>query len=95
MKSIMQNEKSCYVCGIKGSGLHEHHCIPGSANRKKSEKYGLKITLCPKHHNMSNAGVHFNRVLDIKVRQAAQRKFEETHTRAEWMKEFGKNYIDD
>lgn len=58
MKSIIQNEKECYYCGSR-LNLHEHHIFPGR-NRNNSEKYGLKIWLCDKHHNMSNDSVHFN-----------------------------------
>lgn len=34
----------CWLCGRWG-WLEEHH-IFGGANRKKSEKYGLKVGLC-------------------------------------------------
>lgn len=36
MKSILQNEKRCYVCGLY-SPVEEHHTIHGNANRKISE----------------------------------------------------------
>ena len=40
-------------------------------------------------------GVHgkFGRDLDIKLKQDAQRKYEETHTREEFIKLIGKNYL--
>jgi hypothetical protein len=60
VKSIIQNNKECYFCGSKND-LHEHHIYPGR-NRNNSEKYGLKIWLCSKHHNMSNDSVHFNSI---------------------------------
>ena len=92
MQSIIQDEKECYVCG-RTSGLHSHHIFYGQKHHKWSEKYGLKIWLCSAHHNMSDAGIHFNKELDTEVKQMAQRKFEETHTREEWMFAFGKNYL--
>lgn len=58
MKSIIQSDKRCYLCGTRDN-LHEHHIFPG-ANRKNSEKYGLKVYLCANHHNMSKDSVHFN-----------------------------------
>ena len=92
MQSIIQDEKECYVCKTT-QDLNSHHIFYGQKNRKWSEKYGLKIWLCSAHHNMSDAGIHFNKELDTEVKQMAQRKFEETHTREEWMSVFGKNYL--
>ena len=92
MRSIIQAKQECLVCRTTYN-LHSHHCIGGTANRKQSEKYGLKVWLCVRHHNMSNEGVHFNRELDLKVKRLAQRKFEETHTREEFRAAFGKSYL--
>lgn len=92
LDSIIQTEKACYICG-NTIDLHSHHIFYGQKNHKWSEKYGLKVWLCPPHHNMSNAGVHLNKALDTEIKQIAQRKFEETHTREEFMKIFGRNYL--
>lgn len=91
MKSILQTEKECYVC--KRTDVHEHHIFFGSANRKQSEKYGLKIWLCPPHHNMSDRGIHFDHRFDKAVKQIAQAKFEETHSREEFIQIFGKSWL--
>lgn len=92
MKSILQESKQCWVCG-KTYDLAEHHVFEGTARRKQSEKYGMKIWLCHYHHNMSDEGIHFNKELDIEVKQMAQRKFEETHTRSEWRQAFNKSWL--
>lgn len=91
MESIIQIHKECFMCHRTGD-LHSHH-IFGGPNRKWSEKYGLKIWLCPEHHNMSDAGVHFNKALDLQIKQIAQREFEDTYTREDFMRIFGKNYL--
>lgn len=96
-KSIMQNEKECYLCryfyGAENViGLEEHHCF-GGANRPLSEKYGLKVWLCQKHHNTAPFGVHFNQKHMEILRQLAQKEFEKSHTRDEFCKIFGRNYI--
>ncbi len=91
-KSIMQKEKRCYICGSTYD-LHEHHIFYGTANRKQSEKYGFKVWLCARHHNMSRDCVHSNYELNLRLRQECQAKFEETHTRAEFMAIIGKNYL--
>lgn len=42
---------------------------------------------------MSDAGVHFNKELDAQLKQIGQSTFEKTHTRDEFMKNFGRNYL--
>lgn len=92
MDSIIQQERCCLVCRTTYN-IHKHHVFYGTANRKKSEKYGLTVYLCARHHNMSNEGVHFNKPLDTKIKQMAQRKFEEKHSREEFIWEFGRNWL--
>lgn len=94
MKSIMQKEKVCYVCGTT-TWLEEHHIFEGTANRKLSEKYGLKIYLCHKHHNEVPDGIHFDKWLRDRTKQEAQKIFMEHYdkTTEDFIKIFGKNYI--
>lgn len=91
-KSIMQTERRCYVCGTTYD-LHEHHIFFGTANRKQSEKHGFKVFLCGRHHNLSNEGVHFDHELDLRIKRDCQRVFEKAHSRDEFMKIIGKNYL--
>lgn len=92
MKSIMQNEKECYLTGAK-TGLHEHHIFGGS-NRKLSEKYGLKIWLTYENHIGEN-GIHFNKEFSIAMKQEAQRRAMQYYnwTKEEFIKIFGRNYL--
>lgn len=92
MKSIIQKQQECLVCRTIHN-LHSHHIFYGSSNRKNSEKHGLKVWLCARHHNMSNAGVHFNKELDLRIKRMAQEKFEETHTREKFRTIFGKSWL--
>lgn len=92
MKSILQDNKECYVTGVTRY-LHKHH-IYGGANRSISEKNGFYVYLTPHWHNMSDKGVHFNKELDLRLKTECQRKYEETHTRAEFMALTGRNYLD-
>ena len=90
MKSVIQKEKECYVCKTR-YGLHDHHIIYGTSNRKNSEKYGFKVWLCGKHHNLSNAGVHFNRELDLKLKCECQEWWlRNGRTKEEFRSVFGK-----
>ena len=92
MKSIIQDEKQCFVCGTT-LNLQDHHIIYGTSNRKQSEKYGLKVWLCQEHHTGST-GVHFNRNLDIYLKKLAQEHFEaEYGARNVFRSVFGKSYL--
>ena len=93
-KSIICNDKRCYVCGTTAN-LHLHHCLYGSANRKKSDDDGLMIFLCGYHHNLSEHGVHFDKQLDRVIKQHAERKWMEYYgkTEQDFIKRYGKSYI--
>lgn len=91
MESIIQKKRECLVCHIT-RGLHRHHVYAGS-RRKASEENGFTVWLCGPHHNLSNEGVHFNHELDLLIKQLCQREYEQTHSREEFMKLIGKNYL--
>lgn len=101
-KSIIHDKASrtCYLCAqllhdfSEKTVLEEHHIFGGNPNRKNSEKYGLKVYLCPQHHRTSTEAVHrpdrnyHQRMLQIK----AQRYFEECYPHLDFVAIFGKNY---
>ena len=92
MKTIMQKEKECYVCEST-CNLQEHHILYGTANRKLSEKYGLKVWLCQEHHT-GGSGVHFNKDLDLQLKKLAQERFEAVYgANTRFADVFGKNYL--
>ena len=76
------------MCGTT-RGLHEHHVIHGTLNRKNSERTGLKVWLCYEHHEH----VHKNAIADIGLKRYAQIEFEKSHTREEFREIFGKSYL--
>ena len=90
MRSILQNkDDGCLICG--NPYTEEHHVFFGVANRKLSEKYGMKVYLCAEHHR-GKRGVHQDRDLDLTIKRMAQKKFEETYT-ADFIETFGRSYI--
>ena len=89
--SLISNERECFICGTT-TNLNLHHIFFGVSNRKQSDKYGLWVFLCVRHHT-GNEGVHFNKELDLELKQMAQNKFEETHTREEFRAIFGKSWV--
>lgn len=93
MTSIVQDlsDERCYVCGSQRN-LELHHIMHGTANRRISTRTGLVCFLCRTHHT-GQYGVHRNSALDTALKEDAQRAFERTNTREEWMKLFKKNYL--
>lgn len=92
MDSVLQDKKECYFCHST-YGLESHHCLFGTANRKISEKYGLKVWLCNNHHT-GKAGVHRNNDFALVLKRLAQTYYEEhIGTREEFIKEFNKSYL--
>lgn len=93
-KSILQTEKECYITGSTFN-LHRHHIYFGNPRRQISEDNGFWVWLTGALHNQSNDGVHGKngQALNLKLKQDCQRKFEETHSREEFMKLIGKNYL--
>lgn len=94
MNSILQSDKKCYICGLYHP-LECHH-IFFSANRKISEQQGFKVWLCAEHHR-GTVGVHgkYGHALDIRLKQECERKYINLgHTKEEFIKLIGKNYLD-
>ena len=95
MKSIIQADKTvCFICGRNSNyePLDEHH-VYSSANRKLSEKYGLKVYL---HHNTCHLhGVHknadMNKDLKAKVQEISMQHY--GWSVEDFIKIFGKSYI--
>lgn len=95
MKSIIQEDKKCFVCGSVRD-LEVHHCIHGTANRKLADRYGLWVWLCPYHHR-GTEGVHGRdgHDLDQRLKEIAQEVWQAQNngTEADFRAIFGKNYI--
>ena len=86
--TITHNLDTCYICKCRATELH--HIFYGNANRKQSEKYGLKLPLCRECHNKA----HRDREFNYRLRRIGQRCFEKKlGTREEFMTIFGKNYL--
>lgn len=106
MKSIMHNkaDMTCYLCMELHSeystqtGLEEHHVIYGRGKRVLSEKYGLKVYLCHRHHRDSPESIHHNTKnnlsLDYMLKERAQQAFEECFPELSFIQIFGKKYTE-
>ena len=107
MKSIVQTSgvKECYFCralaweeGYYGEltdkGLHKHHIMHGTANRKLADKFGLWVWLCPMHHEFGSEAVHRAPKIDLLLKQIGQKAFELEYGHDKWMEVFNKNYLE-
>ena len=94
MESIIQQNKTCYVCG-NNKNIMRHHIFFGTGKRALSEKYGLTIYLCGVHHNLSSVGIHFNKELDNQIKAMAQKRAMNYYKWQieDWLKIFRRSYI--
>lgn len=89
--SILSNERVCYICG--SPEVVQHHIFHGTANRALSDKWGCWVWLCPSHHT-GREGVHFQKDMDMRLKQICQQKWEELNGgREEFRKVFGKSFL--
>lgn len=89
-RSIMQEDKQCYICE-QLNNLERHH-IFGAFNRNNSEKYGLTVWLCHDCHNEPPLGVHHNAKVRHWLQDKAQREFEKQYPNLDFVSIFGRNY---
>ena len=93
-KSIISNEKRCYVCHQRYN-LHLHHIIFGKS-RKKADKDGLVVYLCWEHHEGTN-GVHGKNghELDLKLKKQAELYWMHNYHKGEedFIKRYGRSYL--
>ena len=100
MESILQTSRDrCFFCGRSGP-LDEHHLISGTAGRKKSEKYGLKVYICRNCHLLHDCGyIQFDNTIikEKDIKAMAQKKWEETYgkenPREEFRAIYGKSWL--
>lgn len=93
-----EDDNRCFLCMKLNDDYEiryteEHHCLFGTANRAISDRLGLRVRLCLGHHRVGDEAVHNNAQNALILKQAAQQKYEEEHSREEWMAEVGRSYL--
>lgn len=83
---LTDNLNSCIICGNKKEHLHE--VFPG-AFRQRSMKENMVLPLCAFHHTQ----IHSDIELSLYWKRSCQKKYEESHTRDEFIKIFGRSYL--
>lgn len=98
--SILDTEKGiCYICDkLYGDRSYKyteyHHIMYGGGKRKDSERLGLTVYLCREHHKDGPAAVHNFRDTREYLCREAQKEYEKSRTREEWMGLGFKNYLE-
>jgi len=99
-KSILQQKDGrCYLCILlEGNNAiyaitHKHH-IYGGPLRDISEAEGFTVDLCVRHHEFAKEAVHENHENMRLLQRHCQMKYEETHSRRQFMELIGRNYLE-
>lgn len=91
--SILQTEKECYFC--QATVNLEYHHIYFGRNRKISDENGFTVWLCNDHHRESRLSVHRERMVDLLLKRLCQAVYERDHSREDFMKLIGRNYLEE
>ena len=87
----------CFGCGCWFDNLEEHHLYPG-ARRDNSERYGMKVRLCPWCHRLGRNAVHQCRETRIRLQKLGEKKFLREHPELGvegFIALFDRNYLDE
>lgn len=92
-ESIITNDMChCYVCG--SPNVEIHHIIFGTANRDLSDKFGLIVPLCSKHHRTGKHAVHKDINANLFFKKMAQEQFKKHFPQYDFIEIFGKDWLD-
>lgn len=84
---LQSNCNKCFICG-KGGELHPHHIFNG-AYRKKSEEDSYLVWV---HNLPCHRSIHDSATKSRALKRAAQKDYELSHTREEFIRRYGKSY---
>jgi len=88
MKSIIQKDNRCFLCGSTRD-LQTHHCQHGY-NRNKADEDGLTVRLCVLCHT----NLHSRGWGDRELKQISQTMWERTYgSREDFIRRYGKSYL--
>lgn len=97
-QSLLQHDMTrCYICHQRDEPLDFHHVFYG-ALRDKSNRYGCVCRICHyRCHIFGPNAVHVNPDVDLWLKKRFQKALmvKEGWTKAEWLQEFYKNYLED
>ena len=87
MKSVLQKKRRCLICG--SMAVECHHVFEG-AHRSASDRSGLTVYLCRKHHMLVHADEALNRRLKSEAQEKAMKVY--GFGDKEWLDIFKRNW---
>ena len=89
---LERDNERCVICGAPKESIHH---VYGGRNRKVSNEHvEFMVCLCWEHHQSENGSHGRNgHWIDVRLKWEAQQRFEETHTREEFMQLIGRSYL--
>lgn len=85
----MQTDRNyCYRCKTWVNNPDRHHVFNG-AYRHKSEEDGYVVYV----HRQCHELIHRNAEIRLKMKAEAQRDYEKTHSREEFIERYGRSYL--
>lgn len=92
IKSVLKTRPDlCYLCKRQGDTALHH--VYGAFNRWMSDENGFVVFLCPSCHTESPTSAHKCRDTDLYLKRRCQAAYEKNHTRDEFMRLVGRNYL--
>lgn len=92
IKSVLKTRPGlCYLCKRQGDTALHH--VYGAFNRWMSDENGFVVFLCPSCHTESPTSAHKCRDTDLYLKRRCQAAYEKNHTRDEFMRLVGRNYL--
>ena len=92
IKSVLKTRPGlCYLCKRQGDTALHH--VYGAFNRWMSDENGFVVFLCPSCHTESSTSAHKCRDTDLYLKRRCQAAYEKNHTRDEFMRLVGRNYL--
>ena len=70
-----------------------HHVMNGNADRRKADEDGLWIYVTRSRHDWLHNTPDGKKEMK-RLKALAQQAYEKTHSHAEWMRRYHKNYVD-
>ena len=95
-KSIIRGDRKgvCFLCK-RGCNTENHHIFYGK-NRKRADADGMTVHLCHWCHNEPPRGVHFNKPMDMCLKQLGERTWLRYYGKTidDFITAYGRNYLD-
>ena len=82
----------CEVCKM-APAVTTHEVYYGTANRKISIKNGFQVKICPRCHDAAHYKIDLVTDVNKVLRKQFQREYEKNHSRQEFIKLIGQNYL--